>query len=79
MHVGAWAQVFALHLFFHGRDFLRFEAEHLEVGHAPVHFAEVGLLLNRGPILAQCLGLTSEGFQGVRVAHVNARQSGLKL
>ena len=48
MHVGARAQVLALHLLFHGRDFRRLEAEDLEIRHAPVHFAEVRLLRDGG-------------------------------
>ena len=72
MHVGARAQVLALHLFFHGRDFRRLEAEDLQIGHAPIHFAEIGLLRDRGPILAQRLRLPAQGLQGMGVAHVNA-------
>ena len=75
----ALRQVLPLQLLLHGRDLFRLEPEDLEVRHAPVDLAELGLQRDRRAVLAQRLRLLAEGLQRMRIAHVDARQAGLQF
>ena len=79
VHVGGFAEALAAELLFHGCDLGLLEAEHLEVRHAPVDLAEVGLQRDRAAVGGERLGLLAEGLEHVGIAHLYARGIWLQL
>ena len=61
----------------HRRDLVVAEAEGLEVGQAPVRFAETGIQRNAAAIRGDGLRLASGGFQRMAVAHPHPRVVGV--
>jgi hypothetical protein len=78
MDVGVLAQVVARDLFLHGANLPVLEPEHLQVGHAPVDFAESRLRGDGGPIGAQRRRLVAASLERVAVAELHVWVGRLK-
>ena len=68
----AVVQVAAFELASHGANLGRFEAEHLQIGQAPIRFAEAGAQRDRAPIGRQRRWLVAHRLQCMRQAQLRA-------
>ena len=75
MHIRHVRQTTIFQLRFHGRNFIFLEFEYLEVGHAPIRFAQVRFEFDRLSIRGQCRRLIAERLQRVRQAHIRLWES----